>query len=50
MGGWTWRTSGTGIFKTDTHGVELKVVSEYRFVKTKSSDLTSEAFDQWLQE
>ena len=45
---------GTRTFKPDTPGAELvpelKVVSEYSFVKTKSSALTSEAFAQWLQE
>lgn len=46
-------TAGTRTFKPDTKGAELvpelKLVSENRFIKTKSNALTSEAFRDFIK-
>jgi len=47
-------SDGTRTFKPGTHGAELvpelKVVSDYIFIKSKSNALTSEAFAAFIQE
>ena len=46
-------SAGTRTFKPDTKGAEfvpeLKLVSENRFIKTKSNALTSEAFREFIK-